>query len=94
MVRTAVIPGRLEETVRGLVDTRPSVITITTPSSAGLELEIQHGLGRVPHGYSIIKRPYGSPTDIIHGEGDTDWTSDKIYIKFNQTDLELTILVW
>lgn len=86
-------PGRSEQTIRELVAGQLDTFDITTPATAGLELKIVHGLGRVPNGYIIVQRPYtGTATD--HGMGATAWTKDFLYLKFEATSAALTLAVY
>lgn len=83
----------MNQTVRELVNGQLNTIEITTPSSAGLELRIAHGLGRIPNGYIIVKRPY-TGTAMDHGIGSTSWDTVNLYLKFSVTDIALTLAVY
>lgn len=81
-------------TLRQLIAGQPDFIDITTPSVAGDELEVAHGLNRIPIGYAIVKRPY-TGTAADHGEsGDTEWTEQYLYLKFEETDVDMRIAVF
>jgi len=83
----------IPKTVLRLVGGQPNFLEITTPSTAGAELEITHGLGRVPNGYVIFKRPYtGTATDL--GAGDTAWTAERMYLTFEETGFDMTIAIF
>ena len=91
---TAYNPTSPYTTVRALVSGQPDFIEITTPSSAGVELEVAHGLGRVPKGYVVVNRAY-TGTAFDHGRSTTTaWTRDKLYLMFSITSITLTIAVF
>lgn len=94
MSRLATFNGNnLPATIRALVSGQPDFIEITTPSSAGVELAVDHGLGRIPKGYVVVKRTYtGSAYD--HGASATAWTTTRIYLQFSVTNIPLTIAVF
>lgn len=85
------IPGKVADVVRSLVNGQPDFVDVTTPSNAGDELAITHGLGRIPKGYFVANRDYAA---LNHGKGGTDWTKELIYLKFSTTDKALTIAVF
>ena len=110
MKAVAFVPGRTEDIVRQLVAALPAFIDITTPATAEHELAVQHGLGRVPKGYVIVKgdrtadHPHTErysgdiPDDPNRTGGDltdtTAWTTEYIYLKFSVTNAPLTIMVY
>lgn len=85
-------PASLDSTVRALCAAQEDILTLTTPATIGAELEIPHGLGKIPNGYAIINQPY-SATAIGSGRGDTAWTKEKLYLKFSVASTALTIKV-
>lgn len=84
-------PDNLPAVVRKLVSGQMDVQAITTPATAGNELEIRHGLGRIPQGYIIVQRPYAA---LNHGIGGSTWTRDSIFVKFSTTSTALTIAIF
>ena len=90
---TAYNPASLDGTVRAIVSGQPDFIAITTPSSAGVELEVSHGLGRIPKGFFVAKRTY-TGTAFDCGDSGTTWTKEKLYLKFSITSIDLTIAVF
>jgi len=86
-------PGDVPETVRRIVERQTTFIDITTPSTAGNELEVRHTLGRTPIGFSIVKAPYQASA-WWSGDGDTDWDDTSMWLKFSVTDVDMTIGVY
>lgn len=86
-------PANLEATVKALISGQIDFIEITTPSSAGVELEVTHGLGRIPRGFVVVKRTY-TGTAFDCGDSGTTWTTSTIYLKFSVTSIALTIAVF
>jgi hypothetical protein len=86
------IPNNLDATSRNLVSGQPDFIEITTPSTT-VELEVPHGLGRVPNGYVVVKRTY-TGTAFDHGDSGTTWTRNHLYLRFSITSITLTIAVF
>ena len=80
-------------TIRALVSGQMDFIEITTPSSAGVELEVKHGLNRRPNGFFVVKRTY-TGTAFDCGDSGTAWTDTTIYLKFSITSITLTIAVF
>lgn len=92
------LPMNPATTLQQLVEGQPDFIEITTPATAGTELAIQHGLGRVPKGFEVVKRPFIANPAIGEGlfqagVGDTTWTKEFLYLKFSRTSVNVTISV-
>ncbi len=47
-------PGQHDAVLRELCQGQPDIIEVTTPSTSGTELEIAHGLERVPKGWCVL----------------------------------------
>lgn len=85
------LPGNLPTSVRELVEGQVDAIDVTTPALPGEELKIQHGLGRIPKGYIILKKTYHAMND---GESGTAWDRDFLYLKFSLDSRAITIGVF
>lgn len=64
--------------------------SLTTSAVAGTELEISHGLKRIPSGYLVIGKD--KTGDIF--DGSTVWTSSSIYVKSDVASLTIKVLVF
>lgn len=87
------LPGQEEETLRSLVLGQALMLSITTPAIPGEELKIQHNLGRVPHGYTLMTRPFMT-FQHGHDSSDTDWDAQFMYLRFSIIDTDLRIAVF
>ena len=87
------IPGQEEETVRELVHGQALMLPITTPAVPGDELKIEHNLGRIPNGYTLMTRPFQT-FQHGHDSSDTDWDAQFMYLRFSIVDTDLTIAVF
>lgn len=85
--------GNVEQAVRELVSGQPDFIEVVTPSSVNIELEIKHGLGRIPNGMMIVKTAYAFGSNLW-GAGTTPWTKDAIYAVFPYNDAAITVAVF
>lgn len=87
------IPGREDETLKEFIGLQPVFIEITTPTIPGELLEIEHNLGRIPQGYSIVDRPF---TMFNHGRDSTDtaWTEHFMYLRFSLAGTAMKIVVF
>ena len=94
MARFSVYRPDLPITVRSLVDGQMDLIDITTPESGGRELEVVHGLGRIPRGVLLVNRPYTGLGPWDWGSSGTTWTATKLYLKFSETSVNMTIAVF
>ena len=47
-------PANLQDNIRALISGQCDIIQITTPATSLRDMLIQHGLGRVPKGFSVI----------------------------------------
>ena len=81
--------GAVAQTVKQLVDGQPDFVEVTTPSSTSDELEIAHGLGRVPKGVLVVK----STINVQAYDSGTPWTDKYLYCKFTQADQDVTVAV-
>lgn len=61
--------------------------SVTSPSSAGTEFSIEHGLGRIPTGY-FIKSQDGPGSLYISG---TAWTNRLVYFKTDGTNVTFVV---
>ena len=86
-------PVHTDATLRALVSGQPDFIDITTPSTAGEEIGVPHGMGRVPKGFAVVKSTY-TGTAMDAGDSGTTWTTTTIYLKFSQTSVAVTIAVF
>lgn len=86
-------PSQPDATLRALVSGQMDFIAITTPSTAGVELQVKHGLGRKPNGFHVVKRTY-TGTAFDCGDSGTEWTATDIYLKFSVTSIDMTIAVY
>lgn len=86
-------PSSIEQTVRELVSGQADFVEITTPSSINDELEIRHGLGRIPRGMMIVKTAYAFGSNLW-GTGDTEWTTEAIYARFPYNDATITVAIF
>ena len=86
-------PVNTDATLRSLVSGQADFIDLTTPSSAGEEVGVAHGLGRVPKGFAVVKSTY-TGTAMDAGDSGTAWTATTIYLKFSRTSAAVTIAVF
>lgn len=84
-------PDNIPQSVKELVTGQPVFIDITTASVAAQEMEIPHGLGRIPKGFNLVKFPYNLG---VYGAGPTAWTDKYIYLRFLDTSAEYRICVY
>lgn len=84
---------QVEQVLQEIIASLPVFIDITTPTSTGTELKVQHDLGRIPNGYAVVHQPYVS---FFHGHDSTDtaWDEHFMYIKFSTASKDLTIAVF
>lgn len=94
----AYIPGQIELMLQLIIDAMPVYVDVTTASDsesdpAGIT-RVQHDLGRIPHGYAIIKQPPAST--FTHGaDSDTTaWDNTFLYIEFDTNSVELTLAIF
>ena len=58
--------------------------------TADTEVEIPHGLGRIPKGYLVKKR---TKACVIYDSRDGSWTDSVFYLKSSVSDVTVRILV-
>lgn len=63
-------------------------IVANFPSGAGAVLPIEHKLGRIPEGFTVIK----NPDSAIIGNADTAPSKDRIYLKSDVPGARVTLL--
>jgi hypothetical protein len=62
--------ANLQDTVRQLYGGQPDILALTSPATALLEMQIPHGLGRLPKGFSVLSGDTGpiatpAPSKVI-----------------------------
>ena len=78
-----------------LYKAQPVFIDVIANTAAAAETKIRHSLGRVPKGFSIVNRPFSTTAaDYQHGEGETAWDDEFIYIKFGKASLKVTLAIF
>lgn len=87
------IPGNPEATMRSLLGAQPTLVEITTPAEPGNLMEIPHGLGRIPLGYTLCDPPYAL---ILHGReaSDSAHSDQNLYVRFSVPSTSLKLLVF
>lgn len=87
------VPGREEITQRALLAGQAIVLDITTPTTPGAELTIEHNLNRIPHGYTLLTRPFLT-FQHGHDDADTAWDDQFMYLRFSIVATDLLIAVF
>lgn len=90
------IPGQPELMLQLIIDALPVSVDVTTvsDSSSGGITQVQHDLGRIPHGYAVIKQPPDS--SFTHGSDSdtTTWDEQFLYIEFDTDSVDLTLAIF
>lgn len=76
------IPVYFTDPVQGMFElwkAQPNFVDITTPSTAGQELEVRHDLGRIPIGYAVVKGDPGGSGERGIQTGQISFTPEDLF---------------
>lgn len=91
-----IFPGQSpDQAALELQKANPVFIDVTANTTVKADTKIRHSLGRVPRGYMIVKQPFPALSgEMEHGEGDTAWDDNFIYVKFGKASLKVTLAIF
>lgn len=89
-------PGNIDQSVRELISGQTVFVTITTGSTINKDFAIEHGLGRLPNGYVLLKGMTAIMvlSGFILYDGDTPWTTNHMYLKSSVANAPCTIAIF
>ena len=72
-----------------LMDHPNPVLTVTTPSTPDTPFKLTHGLGRIPHGYLLIRA--NAPVQLYGTM--SEWNERELTLYATAPDVECTLIV-
>ena len=99
----AYVPGQPRTTDLNIVTNMVNTIEITSPSVAYTELRVEHGLRRIPRGYTVIKGAPGVPVTVTGITGTVTLTpstannaksvNDRVTCDWYDKDVDFAVVV-